>query len=97
MINWDMSKILIQHKGFKLALPFLGKKINSINCLFERCKNLRIIKMNSNFSNINNLIEDDTKEIFNGLPQSGTFYWKKGGNMDKLLQLLPANWKKIME
>ena len=73
-------------------------KQNSINYLFDGCKNLKLIKMSCNFSNIDNLIcEDENNEIFKGLPSGGTFYWKKGINCDKLLSQLPVSWNRYTE
>ena len=82
----------------------LGKGIenrvreNSINYLFDGCKNLKLIKMACNFKDINNLIYgDENNEIFKGLPPGGSFYWKKGLNCDKLLSQLPVSWNRYEE
>ena len=73
-------------------------KENSLNYLFYGCKNLKLIKMSCNFSNIDYLIyEDENNEIFKGLPSGGTFYWKKGINCDKLLSQLPVSWNRYTE
>ena len=47
--------------------------------------------MSSNFSNIENEIEKNNN-IFKGLPDGGTFKWKKGINCNKLLNGLPVSW-----
>ena len=71
-------------------------KENSINYLFDGCKNLKLIKMSCNFMDINNLIYgDENNEIFKGLPPEGSFYWKKGLNCDKLLSQLPVSWNRF--
>ena len=73
-------------------------KENSINYLFDGCKNLKLIKMSCNFKDINNLIYgDENGEIFKGLPPGGSFYWKKGLNCDKLLSQLPVSWNRYEE
>ena len=73
-------------------------KENSINYLFDGCKNLKLIKMSCNFKDINNLIyEDENNENFKGLPPDGSFYWKKGLNCDKLLSQLPVSWNRFAE
>ena len=35
------------------------------------------------------------KEIFGGLPEEGTFIWKKGNDCNQLLQQLPISWNKM--
>ena len=82
MINWDMSRLE-------------RKKRSGINYLFDGCKSLKNIKMSSNFSK--DLIEDEDKNIFTGLPKGGTFTWKKGINCDSLLKLLPVSWNRVTE
>ena len=90
MINWDMSRLKNKRGGFL----FLSR-ISGINYLFDGCKSLKNIKMSSNFSK--DLIEDKDKNIFTGLPKSGTFTWKKGINCDSLLKLLPVSWNRVTE
>ena len=94
MINWDMKLLHISEVGI------FSKKyeMNSINRLFYGCKNLKLIKMRSNFSNSKLFIFEEKKnEIFKGLPPGGSFYWKKGVNCDKLLSQLPVSWNRVME
>jgi len=99
MINWDMRNLYVQDKsGFFSRYLNFKSKIQSIDHLFYGCKKLKLIKMSSNFSDINNLIsEKDNTQIFIGLPPGGTFYWKKGVNCDKLLSQLPVSWNRVME
>ena len=66
-----------------------------INYLFAGCGSLKNIKMSSNFSK--DLIEDEDKNIFTGLPNDGTFILKKGINCDSLLKLLPVSWNRVTE
>ena len=88
MINWDMRNLSMFRKS----------KIQSINHLFDGCKKLKLIKMSSNFLDINNLIsEKDNNKIFIGLPPGSTFYWKKGVNCAQLLSQLPVSWNRVME
>ena len=93
MINWDMSHLLdVNSRGL------YNPKIGSINDLFYGCKNLKIIKMSSNFSDITKMISDcRNHQIFKDVPPGGTFYWKKGVNCDKLLSQLPVSWNRVME
>lgn len=73
----------------------LLNKVNSINYLFDGCKNLKTIKMSANFGDIDNLIyKSENNEIFKGLSKYGNFYWKKGNNCDKLLSQLPVSWNR---
>ena len=91
MINWDMSHLKKPEYGFLGILI----KPNSINYLFDGCKNLKTIKMSANFSDIDKLIyKDNNNEIFKGLSKYGNFYWKKGNNCDKLLSQLPVSWNR---
>ena len=93
MINWDMSRLKKRPESFLISIFY--HKANSINYLFDGCKNLKTIKMSSNFGDIDNLIyEGENNEIFNGLSKSGNFYWKKGINCDKLLSQLPVSWNR---
>ena len=92
MLNWDMNKIELIDQWISVFT-----KTNGIDCLFYGCKKLNNIKMSSNFSGINNLEGDESRNIFEGLPQSGTFSWKKGVNCDNLLKFLPVSWNKLME
>ncbi len=94
MINWDMKLLHISEVGW------ISKKyeMKSINRLFYGCKNLKLIKMRSNFSNSKLFIFEESKnQIFKGLPPGGSFYWKKGVNCDKLLSQLPVSWNRVME
>ena len=70
------------------------KNISDIKELFQGCKSLKNIKMNFNNEKVN-FGKDD--KIFEGLPESGSFVWKKGANIDKLLSLLQAGWSRTPE
>ena len=97
MINWDMRNLYCENKSGIFSRLFKSK-IQSIDYLFYGCKKLKLIKMSSNFLDINNLIsEKDNNQIFIGLPPGGTFYWKKGVNCDLLLSQLPVSWNRVME
>ena len=52
--------------------------------------------MNSNFTNIDNLI-DEKCNIFRNLPENGKFIWKKGVNCGKLLNKLPLSQNNYSE
>jgi len=84
MINWNMSSIYIE------------KNNHGINDLFYCCRNLKNIKMSSNFGNIEEEIQKDN-DIFKGLPDGGSFTWKKGINCNKLLSGLPVSWGRNQE
>jgi len=95
MINWDMKLL---HISEEVGIFSKKYEMNSINRLFYGCKNLKLIKMRSNFSNSKLFIFEEKKnEIFKGLPPGGSFYWKKGVNCDKLLSQLPVSWNRVME
>ena len=101
MINWDMSNFHYSSnldKFFQGLVPKISETIiDSIYHLFYGCKNLKLIKMSSNFPNIKKLYFKAGNEIFKDLPPGGSFYWKKGVNCDKLLSHLPVSWNRVME
>ena len=68
------------------------KNINNIYYLFRGCSKLKNIKIN-----FNNNKKLSFYEIFYGLPEGGSFVWKKGTNCNELLKLLPASWNKTQE
>ena len=37
------------------------------------------------------------EDIFKGLPENGSFIWRKGINCNKLLELLPVSWNRSQE
>ena len=86
MLNWDM------------------KNINNIEYLFDGCSKLKNIKMNFNNNNPKCFQEyyffgnhNPREAVFRGLPEGGSFVWKKGTNCNELLKLLPVSWNKIQE
>ena len=68
------------------------KNINDIRYLFDGCSKLRNIKMN--FNNDKKL---SFEGIFDGLPEGGSFVWKKGTNCNELLKHLPVSWNRTQE
>jgi surface protein len=86
LIKWNMHNI----SGYQ-----------GISELFYGCKNLKKIKMSSNFKDLGGLLKDTwgedlcKKDIFTGIPEEGLFVYKKGVKIDLLLNELPKNW--IME
>ena len=68
------------------------KNINNIYYLFRECSKLKNIRIN-----FNNNKKLSFYEIFYGLPEGGSFVWKKGTNCNELLKLLPASWNKTQE
>ena len=68
------------------------KNIKKIEYLFKGCSNLKNIKMNLN--NNRNL---SFRYIFEGLPEGGSFVWKKGTNCNELLKELPVSWNRTQE
>ena len=107
MINWDMRRfrIILESKGFIIKNNDYYLEIKGISHLFDGCSKLTIIKMSSNFRktnpkltspNISKIVENK-QHIFEGLPQSGKFTWKKGVNCDELLRLLPFSWNRTTE
>ena len=109
MINWNMESIIYGNgltRTWYTTTLFIGyNKLNKrsyydgIYGLFNGCSNLKSIKMSSNFSYLNSLLElnEKKKKIFKGLPNSGTFIWKKGVNCDQILSLLPVSWNRLQE
>ena len=70
------------------------KNIKNIKLLLNGCKSLKNIKINFN----NEIASCDKKdEIMDGLPEGGSFVWKKGVNCNKLLSLLPVSWNRMQE
>ena len=70
------------------------KNINYIEGLFGGCSNLKNIKMNFN----NNKAKcSKNLYIFYGLPEGGSFIWKKGTDCNRILELLPASWNWTQE
>ena len=69
-----------------------------ISELFYGCKNLKKIKMSSNFKDIEELFKDSwgdqfcKKDIFTGVPDEGLFVYKKGIKCELLQNELPKNW-----
>ena len=70
------------------------KRIKNIKHLFGDCSNLKNIKMNFNdkFTKCS-----EGSEIFKGLPENGSFIWKKGNNCNNLLKYLPVSWNRTQE
>ena len=85
MINWDMSSLIGERGWFFSYSPIFG--------LFNGCKNLKMIKINPNF--IHNSRKED--KIFEGLPEGGKFFWKRGVNCNNLLNVLPVSWNREQE
>ena len=70
------------------------KNIKHIKLLLNGCKSLKNIKINFN----NEIASCDKKdEILDGLPEGGSFIWKKGVNCTKFLSLLPVSWNRMQE
>jgi len=83
MINLDLKNL--RNTGF---LIWRRKCIDQI---FYGCNNLRVIKLNTNFNEeIVNYFN-----IFEGIPESGTFIYRKENKINRLLEQLPYNWQKI--
>ena len=68
------------------------KNINNIKYLFSGCSKLKNIKMN--FNNDKKL---EFYKTFYGLPEGGSFVWKKGTNCNELLKRLPVSWNRTQE
>ena len=94
MLNWDMSKIHRKEFG------------NPIKQIFYGCEKLKIIKMNVNFTNEEDLlleknfygyVKEIELEIFEGVCYNGLFVWKKGTNCDFILKELPLIWNRKEE
>lgn len=87
MFKWDMSNI------------------NDIDALFFNCSNLKIIKMNFNNNNPSCFQDkgwifgrhNPVEKAFKGLPDGGSFIWKKGINCNNLLKYIPVSWNRTQE
>jgi len=77
------------------SIDMLNWDINSMNkvdYLFDGCSKLKNIKMN-----YNNNIKLSFEGIFLGLPEDGSFVYKKGNNCEEILKELPKSWKITQE
>ena len=83
MFNWDMSSLQKDKDGF------------FVNGIFDGCSNLKTIIMSGNFKykDLRFGITCPTCP-FDSLPNNGTIIWKKGNNINNILQALPNNWVK---
>ena len=107
MLNWDMSNIdnLYGIKGLFENCSSLKKikmNFNKEN-YFERA-NKKESENEYNKISFKEDLEDPKKEeslenedIFKGLPENGSFIWRKGINCNKLLELLPVSWNRLQE
>ena len=68
------------------------KSMNKVDYLFDGCSKLKNIKMN-----YNNNIKLSFEGIFLGLPEDGSFVYKKGNNCEEILKELPKSWKITQE
>ena len=66
--------------------------MNKVDYLFDGCSKLKNIKMN-----YNNNIKLSFEGIFLGLPEDGSFVYKKGNNCEEILKELPKSWKITQE
>ena len=93
MLNWDLKHIGDKDechcKTDKLCLCNILNDF-AIENLFCNCQKLQNIKISCNFSNIDSLLQ--SVKIFEGLPENGSFTWKKDINCYKILECLPKNW-----
>ena len=48
-------------------------------------------------NHINKDFDMKSSEIFEGLPDNGSFTWKKGNECNKLLSVLPPRWDRKPE
>ena len=83
MLNLDMSSLQKDKDGDYLFQ------------LFNGCNKLKNIKMSGNYKDKNYNMKES--EIFDGLPNYGSFTWKKGNDIDNILKVLPINWNRQQE
>ena len=108
MLNWDMSNIDNEYgisglfencsslKKIKMNFNkenyfkrvYKKKSENEYNKIRFKKENLKIIKAEKSSGN---------EDIFKGLPENGSFIWRKGINCNKLLELLPVSWNRSQE
>ena len=65
--------------------------------MFSGCNKLNKIKLNINIDNYKSKKNEDSN-IFYGVPENGTFIYRKGEKNNKsFLRNLPLSWDKIEE
>jgi len=107
MLNWDMSNIDNLYGIRSLfencsSLKKIKMNFNKEN-YFERA-NKKESEDEDNKICFKKFLERATtkvllskEDIFNGLPENGSFIWRKGINCNKLLELLPVSWNRSQE
>ena len=108
MLKWDMSNIQI-HNGIE-NLFYNCSNLKSIKMNFnnkyyfdknikakEKKEEYNKICFKKNFDENMEIIEKSNEKIFKGLPEEGTFIWRKGINCNELLSLLPFTWNRMSE
>ena len=109
MLNWDMSNIdnlygiggLFENCS---SLKKIKMNFNKEN-YFERVKKKESenehnkIRFKKYLKNENTILAESSRneDIFKGLPENGSFIWRKGINCNKLLELLPVSWNRSQE
>ena len=76
------------------SIDMLGwdtSNLQNIDFLFYNCSSLKKIKINL----YNKKFKAD--RVFKGLPNGGSFVWRKGQNCDELLRDLPVSWNRTQE
>ena len=108
MLKWDMSNIKI-HNG----IENLFYNCSNLKCIKMNFNNKyyfdKTIKAEQKIEEYNKICFKDyfdglkenkklsNENIFKGLPEEGTFIWRKGINCNELLSLLPSTWNRMSE
>ena len=70
------------------------KNISSMTYLFSGCSSLTKIKMSMNFKAPDNISKN---YIFNGIPDSGEFFYLKKKKCKAITDLLASGWDTLVE
>ena len=70
---------------------FLTDKVQDMSYLLYNCKNLTYI----DFSSFNTTVVNNSENMFEGLPDNGTFIYDSNLLDNNILNLIPGNWTKI--
>ena len=105
MLNWDMSNIdnlygirsLFENCSSLKKIKMNFNKENYFERVDKKVFEYEHICFKQNFEVIKKEKLSRNEDIFKGLPENGSFIWRKGINCNKLLELLPVSWNRSQE
>jgi surface protein len=71
-------------------IQFITNKVQDMSYLLSQCRNLKFI----DFSSFNTSSVQNYEHIFDGLPDTGSFFYNKDIFNTDILNSLPTNWEK---